>query len=106
MSNKRIPKIYIGELIAQSGETVVKIGMTIGDPMARLTKYAAKYGYRFSRDTARVAVFTVTPKVMRGVEYALHNTFKGARIGTQEVFRVSFETAVRAAKKLTGREPD
>lgn len=106
MSNKRIPKIYIGELGTQTGETVVKIGMTIGDPIARLTKYAAIHGYKFSRETARVAIFTVTPAVLRGVEFALHNTFKAARIGTQEVFRISFGTAVKAAKKITGRDPD
>jgi hypothetical protein len=106
MSNKRVPKIYIGELVAQSGETVVKIGMTIGDPVLRLTKYSAIHGYKFSRETARVAVFTVTPAVMRGVEFCLHSMFKAARIGTQEVFRISFDSAVQAATKLTGREPD
>lgn len=100
MSNKRGPKIYIGELTEKSGGKAVKIGMTIGDPMVRLTKYAAQYGYEFSRETAKVAVFKVTPAVMRGVEFALHNTFKAARIGTQEVFRITFATAVKAAERI------
>lgn len=106
MSNRPGSKIYIGELVENSGEKVVKIGMTIGDPMVRLTRYAAQHGYSFSRETAKVVVFNVTPSVMRGVEFVLHNMFKAARIGTQEVFRIPFHTAVKAAEKIIAKKGD
>ena len=106
MSNQPGPKIYIGELDEKSGGKVVKIGMTIGDPMIRLARYAAQHGYSFSSKTAKVAVFKVTPSVMRGVEFALHNMFKAARIGTLEVFRISFRTAVKGAEMVIAKREE
>lgn len=108
-SNRPGAKVYIGEYVDDSGDTVtavIKIGMTTLDPMKRLTDYAKKHGYTFDRENAKVAVFRVPMTFRRGLEAALHNMFNNERIGNLEIFRIPFDTAVKAASTLTNRDPD